>query len=397
MRRWIATLLLPAAALSACATLGGGEMPDPAHTLRDTKGAVARAHPLRVRAGETRDGLWINLNRPAYTAVFQIVPGEGVALLSPGYALRGVTQAGHSRVVAPHLDSRARNLWRYDDFRHARYGFASGFRQGPRHLMVVASERPLELGRFERHPGLLRRALGTSRYTSYNSRRVVDDVLAAVVPQQLDESWDVDVVTVWPEEDVLRIPDGHLFRVVCRDGSVRWVPMELAVAVCRDPRALDAPPPPRSPQADTVSSPVDSSGVRMPGGRRPRPEPGAEAGDEAARPRLRIADLRERLDAERRDRPWMRDNPAGRRPGARSGDGRTMDRPTLAGTEPRRPQGDGVPRVASESQRTHGERSGAHAEPGRAGVDNSARVAPPSSSSDVPRGTEGTRSGSVEP
>lgn len=298
MRRRLAALLLPVAALSACATTGA---PTPAVP----EARVARAEPLRVRALDQRDGLWVRLNRPAYTAIFQIVPGEGVALISPDFGERSLLQPGSNRILPAYFSSRSGRFWRYDDFQARRYSFASSaLTIGPRHLMVVASERPLVLGRFSGAPGLLRRVLGTARYTSQNSQRVMDDVLAAVVPAQGDDSWDVDVVTVWPDDGGARLPAGQLYLFRCQGGQSVWVPLELAAAACRDLRSVTAPPA-RTPD----ETPRDSSGVREPDKRRPRPEPEGtdrrpretDAG-EAERSRLRIAELRERLQEERRER-----------------------------------------------------------------------------------------------
>jgi hypothetical protein len=231
------------------------------------------------------EGLFLRLNRPAYTAVFQIIPGEGVALLYPNFGERGRYGPGTSRLM-PSLASN--RFWRYDNLRHNPYAFATRIGQGPRHLLVVASERPLEMSRFR--GGMLRRVMGTSSYTSLNSRRVVDDLLAVVVPPQPDESWDADVITVWPAVNDVRLPSGDLYRVKCRDGTWLWVPLELAGAACRNPdRVL--------PGDSTVAQPPrgDSTGVRKPGGRRPQPEPGAGDREGDPRPGTRLSQLREQM------------------------------------------------------------------------------------------------------
>ncbi|HEY0153670.1 MAG TPA: hypothetical protein VGB92_16800 [Longimicrobium sp.] len=281
MRRSIATLLLPLAALTACATSsGGGSVPSPYSGTR----ASSSSEPMRVRLYENfGDGLVLQLNRPAYTAVFQIIPGQGVALVYPDLGQRTVYNAGETRLMPSIASNR---FWRYDNAYNNAYSFASGVHQGPRHLLVIASEHPLQTSRFR--GGMLRRVMGTSSYTTMNSRRVVDDLLAVVVPPQPDESWDADVITVWPRVNDVRLPSGDLYRVHCRSGESVWVPLELAAAACRNPdRVLP-------PQRDSVGGPPrsDTTGVRKPGGRRPEPETGV---DQAPRPGTRLSQLRDEM------------------------------------------------------------------------------------------------------
>jgi hypothetical protein len=292
MRRSIATLLLPIAALTACATAGGGG-PAPTPYSYSGTGASASTEPMRVRLTESiGEGLVLHLNRPAHTAIFQIVPGQGVALVSPDIGQRSVYNAGETRLMPSIASNR---FWRYDNVRQSSYSFASGINQGPRHLLVIASERPLQTSSFR--GGVLRRVMGTSSYTTMNSRRVVDDLLAVVVPPQPDESWDADVITVWPSVPAVRLPAGDLYRVQCRSGASVWVPLELAAAACRNPSRV------LPPARDSVGTPPrsDSTGVRKPGGRRPQPEPGT--GGEAPRQGTRLSQLAEEMRSYR--------NPAG--------------------------------------------------------------------------------------
>jgi hypothetical protein len=283
MRRSIATLLLPLAALTACATAGGGG-PAPSPYGSSGTNAYSSTEPMRVRLTENfGEGLVLHLNRPAHTAVFQIVPGQGVALVYPDIGQRAVYNAGMTRLMPSMASNR---FWRYDNVYQTRSSFASHVTQGPRHLLVIASERPLQTSSFR--GGVLRRVMGTASYTTMNSRRVVDDLLAVVVPPQPDESWDADVITVWPRANEVRLPSGDLYRVQCRSGATVWVPLELAAAACRNPdRVLP-------PQRDSVGTPPASEPVRKPGGRRPQPEPGA-APSEPARPGTRLSQLRDEM------------------------------------------------------------------------------------------------------
>jgi hypothetical protein len=110
MRRSIATLLLPLAALTACAT-GGGSAPSP-YSSTSTR-ASSSSEPMRVRLQENfGEGLVLQLNRPAYTAVFQIVPGQGVALVYPDIGQRAMYNAGQTRLMPSVASNR---FWRYDN------------------------------------------------------------------------------------------------------------------------------------------------------------------------------------------------------------------------------------------------------------------------------------------
>lgn len=308
MRRTTAILLLPLAALSACATGGGQGIPTTLRSGFESGGTATNAHPLRVRLLDHAGQLSLDLNRPAHTAVFEIIPGQGVAMVYPSAGQRDFSLAGLT-YLNNHL---ARNhFWRYDNAGRTPYSFASSM-AGPRHLLVIASDRPLLTTRFRRSTGMLRRVLGTVSYTSLNSNRVVDDLLATVVPPQPDASWDADVITVFPT-GAPRLPAGELHRIRCGDGSVYWAPLELATAICRNPDRV-LPPPVRHDSVAPPAQPGDSSGVRQPGGRRPLPETddglriarenlrsyrqgGRTAGPNARE--IRLAELRQSL-AERR-------------------------------------------------------------------------------------------------
>lgn len=293
MRRFNAILLLPLAALSACATGGGQGIPTTLRSGFESGGVANAAHPLRVRLLDLGGRLSLDLNRPAHTAVFEIVPGQGVAMVYPGTGQRDVSMEG-STYLDTHLTRN--HFWRYDNAGFTPYSHTS-FAAGPRHLLVIASDQPLLTTRFRRSTGMLRRVMGTTSYTSLNSNRVVDDLLATVVPPQPDASWDADVITVYPSANVPRLPAGDLHRIRCGDGNVYWAPLELATAICRNPDRV-LPPPVRADSVAPPAKPGDSTGVRQPGGRRPLPE--TDGGIRIARENLRSyrnGGLTERPDA----------------------------------------------------------------------------------------------------
>ncbi len=309
MRRSIATLLLPLAALSACATAGADGV-TPLRAGFESGGSASRQHALRVRLSDLGGDLRVELNRRAHIAVFQVLPGEGVALVSP-FGPREIVNSGYTTVATRF---EANRFWRYDDIARRQFtsygpfGTQSGlygrsaYMAGPRHLLVVASDRPLRISRFTNSRGMLRRVMGTASYTSLSSRQVMDDLLATILEPQPEASWDADVLTVWPEHDNLRVPNGNLYRVRCPSGAMVWVPLELVNAACRDPERVA---PPLQQRPDSVPA-RDSAGVRVPGGRRPQPEP--VTGPEV--PRIRMAELQAGLKPRGpRPVPGMRERP----------------------------------------------------------------------------------------
>jgi hypothetical protein len=144
--------------------------------------------------------------------------------------------------------------------------------------------------RFQRE-GTLRRVLGVASYTSVNQARVVDDVIATVVPPQPDEAWSTDVVTIWPQvTDVFE--RGPVVPVECRNGQFIHAPLELLSYACASVDRVTTPPPP-SPE-DSARTPKE--GVRKPTPRRPVPVPVTATPRQADRERTeRLTEMRRSL------------------------------------------------------------------------------------------------------
>jgi hypothetical protein len=270
MRR-LASLLVPVLALSACVRPYYGPEPDgDGYRSSSDRWYDAADVPLAARIEQTGIGYGIRLNRPAYVAMFEILPGQGVGLYYPSYQPeRAFFPTGFSSL--PTHGAR-----RFDSYFT---GMPSVYRRGePRFYFLVASKRPLRsITRFQRSEGSLRSVLGLTAYSSMNYRRVMDDLVQAVVPPQSDDDWTTDVLAIWPRSDGYYADNGGYTRVYCGDGTVEVLPIELSRWGCmrqRRPIVVRAPrvatdPPPSS--EDTVT-------VRPPTRRRPQPADGATEG-----------------------------------------------------------------------------------------------------------------------
>lgn len=273
MRR-LASLLVPVLALSACVRPYYGPEPDGdgyRYSSDSDRWYDAADVPMAARIEQTGIGLGIRLNRPAYVAMFEILPGQGVGLYYPSYQPeRAFFPTGFTTL--PTHGAR-----RFDSYFT---GMPSVYRRDePRFYFLVASKRPLRsITRFQRSEGSLRSVLGVTAYTSINYRRVMDDLVQAVIPPQSDDDWTTDVLAIWPRADYGYYAENAGYtRVYCRDGRVEVLPIELARWGCmrdqrpvivREPRVVNEPPP---------SSP-DTVTVRPPGRRRPQPADGAGEG-----------------------------------------------------------------------------------------------------------------------
>lgn len=260
MRR-LAALLAPVIALSACYSgyTAASEGPRAEQGAWDDVDA-----PLAARLQQNPIGLGVDLNRPAYVAVFQILPGRGVGLFYPAYQVEeSVYPAGFS--TFPTHGARF-----FDSYFTAMPAVYSAGQ--PQFYFLVASRRPLRsISRFQHSDGALRSVLGLTAYTSLNYQRVMDDLVSAVVPPQRDEDWTTDVLAVWPSTTYGTYAYGEgmgYTRVYCGYGRYDVIPVELARWACserdQDPRVAGVPGVPQ-PRGDT-------SAVRAPG--RHRPEPG---------------------------------------------------------------------------------------------------------------------------
>ena len=270
MRR-LATLLVPVLALSACYPGYRSGPGSDSYRYDSDRWYDAADVPLAARVEQVGSGLGIRLNRPAYVAMFEIIPGQGVGLYYPAYgAERGYFPSGFSSLPlhgARYYDSYFTGL-------PARYS-----RGEPRFYFLVASRRPLRsITRFQRADGAIRSVLGLTAYNTLNYRRVMDDLVEAVVPLQNDEDWTTDVLAVWPQDYGYYAYGDRYQRVYCGDGTTELLPAELALWGCRRQQRPIVVRAPRTADGGTTPPPAAGDSVRAPGRHRPQPADGADAG-----------------------------------------------------------------------------------------------------------------------
>jgi|GEM_PF-1427149 len=231
MRR-LASLLLPVLALSACVGPAYGPRAGGRYDQRASERWYDRDDlPLAARITD-RGGsdFSVDLNRPAYVAVFEILPGQGVGLLYPRYEREDAYfPAGLSSLDLRHA-ARDYN-WYSGSMSAARYS-----RSEPRSYFLVASKRPLRISRFQRGGGgALRSVLGLSAYGAVDQQAVMNDLVGAIVPDQPAEDWTTDVFTVWPSRGnhyyYAEYPRQYV-QVYCGDGTYDIVPVELSRFAC---------------------------------------------------------------------------------------------------------------------------------------------------------------------
>lgn len=268
MRLTTVTLaLVTTAALAGCATNprveGAGPAAPPAlRVWIDFPVGGSRVYPIFV-------------NREAYVAMFEIVPGRGVTMVYPYSRAEGFASDVHRANLAVQL---GRQYYFSDPF-----GFAN-FQ--PRYYYAIASVAPLNLARLQSSLGAMRRILGRM-YASYRPYDVIDRLTELVVPMQVDEDWATDLFLDWPVPPTPRIVAYRL--VQCANGRVIQVPTNYPYYGCPGDTQLAVVTPPANPPikelpSDSVRRP------RMPGDRqrptelsgpdietRRRAEPGARS------------------------------------------------------------------------------------------------------------------------
>jgi hypothetical protein len=126
-------------------------------------------------------------NKPAYVALFEIVPGQGMSLVYPAYG-------GQSRRVAEGTtwaDLRfVPQRWMY-----SQTGFGSSV--GPsRYFFLVASEAPLNLRRLRGASGL-RSYFGLTRFVASRPWDAMEELAFAVVPRIDEDRWVTDAWADW--------------------------------------------------------------------------------------------------------------------------------------------------------------------------------------------------------
>jgi hypothetical protein len=223
--------------------------------------------PMEARILDVNGRLDVWTSRPAYVAIFEIVPGQGVGLLYPAFSEE-----------RSYLHGGTHSLWLSRSRSYYSHFLAShpSTDDMPRYLYMIASDAPLRLSRFVRAPGALRSTLGLSRFSAFNPYSVMEDLEALVVPRGSGHEWASDVYVLWPQRryrgDVTAM---DWVRVRCRDGRVIEGPSYYVFDACN---TGSRQVPPLAQRPDTTTTGGDSA--QVPTRRRPEPEdrgPGEEA------------------------------------------------------------------------------------------------------------------------
>ncbi|HEX6536387.1 MAG TPA: hypothetical protein VF041_17480 [Gemmatimonadaceae bacterium] len=203
-------------ALAACAPRPATDVaPEPAEPLR-----VLLHPPLPADEGRS---LSFVLNRPAYVALFEVIPGRGSRVLYPwiGSTGREFSEGYGFAYLTP---------FRFADYQPGT-PFVTGWDE-PRFLYVVASSRPLRVQPYTR-PGALRRYMGLSRFMSYRPFATMDLLTRAVLPEQIaDDEWASDVFIDWGANPLSMAPR-FAWRVLrCQNGRMLVIPAAYEAASC---------------------------------------------------------------------------------------------------------------------------------------------------------------------
>jgi hypothetical protein len=352
----LASLLVPVLALSACygPSRGGPGPDDDAYAYRNSSDRWYDAAdvPLAARIDQTGIGLGVRLNRPAYVAMFEILPGQGVGLYYPAFNAENAYFPSGFSTFPTHGPRRfdsyfTSSLSRYE-------------RGQPHFYFLVASRQPLRsITSFQRNEGAMRSVLGLTAYSTMNYRRVMDDLVQAVVPNQNDDDWTTDVLAIWPRDyDGYYADNGGYQRVNCGNGTVEVLPIELAQWGCR---RFERPVVIRTPRVVTPPSAHDDSVSVTPPSRH-RPQPVADGPAAEGQERTRHVPER-RLAPEATDRPQVGDGET-RSPAtaAETGSEQRRERPRVEAPAPEPRE---TPRAEpkSESPRAEPRQEAPHREP----------------------------------
>lgn len=310
------------ALLSACAA-------QPAYTPSDPYPVeAAYSTPIRARIVDVSGRISITTNRPAYVAIFEVVPGQGVGLLYPAYrGERNRLSSGYSTLMI----SQSRSYYSY-------FQAGPANRRAPRYLYLIASDTPLRLSHLVGQPGALRRTLGLTSYASSNPYGVMSELQGLVLPYGESANWTDDVYVIWPQQTYqTRYASTQWVRMRCPDGRVLTGPAYYMLGACDQGR------PPTRTNPETPREPRDSTAGGEPTRRRPgEPEPanpGARTGEVTRlSPRAPIIEVMPEPGAERLRPGTWRTDPGERRTGDLSGGSVRDERstpPVQPRTEPR--------------------------------------------------------------
>ena len=173
-----------------------------------------------LQAETTVPSLSFVLNRPAYVAAFEVIPGRGMQLLYPAGAADEESNAGLNVVTeAPFF---------YADYLLP--PFVAPAAQ-PHYIYIVASDAPLNL-RTVREPAGLVHMFGIERFASATPSYLMAEVTSQVIePGTSDDAWASDMVMDWSGAGGVDLTLATT-QIRCRDGSLIIVPLSYGSVLC---------------------------------------------------------------------------------------------------------------------------------------------------------------------
>jgi hypothetical protein len=265
-------------------------------------------------------GLRIRVDRPAYAALYQIIPGAGVSQVYPALGTGNM----EGRVFAGYTSMNPVRFANLED-----YAPSPLLASGPRFYFLITSDRPLDIDRFGTFGVGLRRELGL-QFTGFNAYETMERIAEMTVPVPGDEeSWSTDLYVEWPNV-VFNAPVPGRTLVPLRCGNYRmYVPvdrvLEVDTRVCHPERIESEAPQTPQPTDSATASPRPRAPV--PPASKPAPSKPADqrAASKVVRERIMASAQLDESRAARgtaRDRSALQRSPEGReriRPGRESG------------------------------------------------------------------------------
>jgi len=173
--------------------------------------------PLEVDLARPHNGkIYVQTNRPAYVAVFDIIPERGVALVYP-------VSARQRRYVVSGL-REVPVWWESSRVTYRAGGIVPSRSEPARYVYVLASDAPLRLPDEAFDNGYLYEALGPRAYRATNPYATMRALARQFLPNVAEEAWAEDAYGVSRSYATERY---RVVRVYCRDGSMYEVPAEF--------------------------------------------------------------------------------------------------------------------------------------------------------------------------
>ena len=229
--------------------------------------------PLEVTLGRpVRGKVVVQTNRPAYVALFEIVPGRGVTLVRPASAPQRLFVVSGMRTMP---------VWWSTKLTPANA-------QLTRYVYAVASDQQLIIPDEAFEPGYLQRTLGTAVYRATSPYETMRALSRHFVPRVVDERWAEDAYQMTYASQTTQ----PTARVYCADGTMYEIPADLVQRALCPPRVATAEPGAPRREPTRPDSAFDNNGRRVPGrgrggeGRGPidRVEEGTVAGNNGRGP-----------------------------------------------------------------------------------------------------------------